>query len=162
MDPPTPPLRDLSDRQVEIIKNSWATLSGNPEVYGEAIFYTFLERNPEHQKRFTYFRNKPLVDLKGTHQIQRHSGKIMKVFDTAIAALGTENAKTIIVNTISDNADYHGKKGVKKEHYNQIREIILEKVALVCNLDDEGKAAWNDLLDVVYHVTFNILDELRK
>ncbi|KAG5668878.1 hypothetical protein PVAND_016798 [Polypedilum vanderplanki] len=140
MDPPTPPLRDLSDRQVEIIKNLWATLSGN--FMEKQFFIHFWNVTLNIKKRFTYFRNKPLVDLKGTHQIQRHSGKIMKVFDTAIAALGTENAKTIIVNTISDNADYH--------------------VALVCNLDDEGKAAWNDLLDVVYHVTFNILDELRK
>nr|BAO18442.1 globin [Polypedilum nubifer] len=162
MDPPIPPLRDLSDRQVDIIKSTWAILNENPEESGEAIFYTFLERHPEHQKRYTAFRNKPLEELKGTPQIRRHSGKIMNIFNTAIEALGTENCKSTVFNAISDNADFHGKKGIKKEHYNQLRDIMLETVAGACTLDDEGKEAWSCLMDVVYHITFNVLDELRK
>lgn len=31
---------------------------------GETIFYTFLERFPEHQQKFVAFRDKPLAELK--------------------------------------------------------------------------------------------------
>lgn len=85
-----------------------------------------------------------------------------RIFNTAINSIGTELSKETFFNCIADNADFHGRRGVKKEHYNQIREVIVEVLSTACNLDDEGKEAWNDFLDSFYHITFNVLDELRK
>jgi hypothetical protein len=59
-------------------------------------------------------------------------------------------------------ADYHGRKDIKKEYFMQIRQVILEILGKVCSLNDEGVEAWNDLMDVIYHITFNVLDELKK
>jgi hypothetical protein len=39
---------------------------------------------------------------------------------------------------------------------------LIEVVSGACALDDEGQEAWNDLMDTMYHITFNVLDELRK
>lgn len=86
----------------------------------------------------------------------------MNFFETAIGALGTENCRETILNVVTDNADFHGQKGIEKEHFNQIREVLIEIIGNACNLDDEGKEAWNDLMDTMYHITFNVLDELKK
>jgi hypothetical protein len=48
-----------------------------PEESGQAIFYTFLLRHPEHKQRYAAFRNIPLENLKDTAQIKRHCMKIM-------------------------------------------------------------------------------------
>lgn len=77
MEPPTPPLKSLSDHQASIIKETWEVVYATPEESGEAIFYTFLERHPEHQKRYSAFKNTPLTELKGTVAIRIHSAKIM-------------------------------------------------------------------------------------
>ncbi|XP_070504416.1 globin CTT-X-like [Chironomus tepperi] len=158
----TPALKCLTNRQIELIKCNWQALSENPEESGQAIFYTFLLRHPEHKQRYAAFRNISLENLKDTAQIKRHCMKIMTVFGTVIDALGTENCKSIIYDAIADNADFHGKKGIEKEHFNQIRDILVEVVTGACSLDDEGQEAWNDLMDTMYHITFNVLDELRK
>lgn len=55
----------------------------------------------------------------------------------------------------------HRRRGIPKKAFVELRVIIIEVLASLCHLDDEGKAAWNDLIDVVYHVVFTNLDEKR-
>lgn len=77
MEPPTPSMKNLTDHQISIIKETWKIVHEKPEESGEAIFYTFLERHPEHQKRYSAFKNTPLSELKGSVAIRIHAGKIM-------------------------------------------------------------------------------------
>ncbi|CAG9812123.1 unnamed protein product [Chironomus riparius] len=158
----TPPLRVLSDYQIKIIKDSWEILNKHPVESGQAIFYTFLKRYPEHKKRYPAFRNMTLEELKDTPQIRHHCSRIMEFFGAAIDSLGTEQQRDILVTALSDNADYHGKKGITKEHFIQMRDVMLEVISGACKLDDEEKKAWSDLMDIMYHITFNVLDALNK
>lgn len=43
-----------------------------------------------------------------------------------------------------------------------LRSVVIEVISDVCKLDEEGKKAWNDLFDTLYHVVFNVLDENKK
>lgn len=76
-EPPTPEIKSLTDRQIELIKKSWAIPYANPLDSGEMVLYTYFERFPENQQKFQAFRNTPLIMLKGTHGFRSHAHKIM-------------------------------------------------------------------------------------
>ena len=95
----------------------------------------------------------------------KHSSKsflFREFFAVAIDSLGTEQQREVFVTTLSDNADYHGKKGITTEHFIQMRDVMLEVISGACKLNDEGKKAWSDLMDIMYHITFNVLDALNE
>lgn len=43
-----------------------------------------------------------------------------------------------------------------------MRDVMLEIISGACKLNDEGKHAWSDFMDILYHITFNVLDALNK
>jgi hypothetical protein len=55
----------------------------------------------------------------------------------------------------------HRRRGIPKKAFVEIRVIILEVLTEVCKLDDEGKQAWSDLLDTLYHIIFTNLDDKK-
>lgn len=61
----TPPMRELSDDQVKIIKTTWEIPAAKPLDTGEKILYQFLEQFPHNQLKFAAFRTTPLIMLKG-------------------------------------------------------------------------------------------------
>nr|BAO18441.1 globin [Polypedilum nubifer] len=161
-EPPTPELKQLTQAQIDIIKRTWAVPYAKPADSGEIILYTFLERFPLAQQKFHAFRNTPIIMLKGTPGFRSHAQKIMKIFATAIDALGTENGLQVILGVVTEIGKYHRRRGIEKKHFNQLRSVILDILGQVCKLNDEEKKAWNDLMDTVYHVIFNVLDEGKK
>lgn len=62
---PTPPMKELSDEQVKIIKTTWEIPAAKPLDTGEKILYQFLEQFPHNQLKFAAFRTTPLIMLKG-------------------------------------------------------------------------------------------------
>jgi hypothetical protein len=63
---------------------------------------------------------------------------------------------------VTEIGKYHRRRGIEKKSFNQLRIVILEIMSDVCKLDDESKRAWNDLMDVLYHIIFSVLDEGKK
>lgn len=55
----------------------------------------------------------------------------------------------------------HRRRGIPKKAFVEIRAVIVEILSESCKLDDEGKQAWSDLLDTLYHILFTILDDKR-
>lgn len=76
--------------------------------------------------------------------------------------LGTEDGLKNISSMVKDTAKYHKRRGITKKSFVELRSVVIEIVASVSKLDDEGKKAWNDLFDTVYHIIFNVLDEAKK
>ncbi|KAG5668877.1 hypothetical protein PVAND_016797 [Polypedilum vanderplanki] len=109
-EPPTPELKQLTERQIEIIKNTWAVPYSKPLDSGEIILYTYLERFPMNQQKFAAFRNTPIIMLKGTPGFRSHAHKIMKNFATAIDALGTENGLQVILGVVTEIGKYHRRR----------------------------------------------------
>lgn len=66
-----------------------------------------------------------------------------------------------IIKVLNEMGKNHKRRGISKKAFVELREIIVEVLSQVCHLDDEGKEAWNCLLDTVYHVIFCILDEKK-
>lgn len=67
-----------------------------------------------------------------------------------------------MVKTVTDTAKYHKRRGILKKSFVDLRSVVIEVLTDVCRLDEEGKKAWNDLFDTIYHVMFNVLDENKK
>jgi hypothetical protein len=72
--------------------------------------------------------------------------------------LGQDKGTETIINLFNEMGKNHRRRGIPKRAFIEIRTIILQVVGDLCKLDDEGKRAWNDLLDTVYHIIFTNLD----
>lgn len=66
-----------------------------------------------------------------------------------------------IIKVLNEMGKSHKRRGISKKAFVELREVLIEVLSIVCHLDDEGKQAWNDLLDTVYHIIFSNLDEKR-
>lgn len=66
-----------------------------------------------------------------------------------------------IVKLLSEMGKTHKRRGISKKAFVELREVLLEVLSQVCHLDDEGKEAWEGLLDTIYHVIFTNLDERK-
>ena len=66
-----------------------------------------------------------------------------------------------IIKMLNEMGKNHNRRRITKRSFNELRGIIVEVLSQVCHLDDEGKEAWNSLLDTVYHVIFSNLDAKR-
>lgn len=66
-DIPTPPMRELTMNQINIIKTTWEIPAAKPLDTGEKILYTFLDRYPHNQLKFAAFKNTPIIMLKGAY-----------------------------------------------------------------------------------------------
>lgn len=43
--------------------------------------------------------------------------------------------------------------------FQELRDVMVTILVQVCSLDDEGKAAWGSLMDIIYHIMFMKIDE---
>lgn len=86
---------------------------------------------------------------------------IRNIFGIAIDCLGKQGGIEEIVRVLNEMGKNHRRRGIPKKAFVELRVIVIEVLSQVCHLDDEGKEAWNDLIDVVYHVLFTNLDDKR-
>lgn len=64
-----------------------------------------------------------------------------------------------LLNVMGKN---HKRRGISKKAFVELREVLLEVLLQVCHLDDEGKEAWENLLDIVYNIIFTNLEEKKS
>lgn len=100
-------MSNLTISEVQLVKETWKipneNVSGkNAQLVqiiifalkamdsAELIFYTFLERFPEHQQKFSAFKSKPLVELKGAPYFRSHASRIFNVFTCVVDGLGKD------------------------------------------------------------------------
>jgi hypothetical protein len=92
---------------------------------------------------------------------KKFSPLVRNIFGIAIDCLGKSGGIEEIVRVLNEMGKNHRRRGIPKKAFVELRVIIIEVLSQVCHLDDEGKQAWNDLIDVVYHVVFTNLDDKR-
>lgn len=83
------------------------------------------------------------------------------IFGIAIDCLGKQGGMDEIIRELNDMGKNHRRRGIPKKAFVELRVIIIEVLSSVCRLDDEGKTAWNDLIDIIFHVVFTHLDDKR-
>ncbi|CRL02393.1 CLUMA_CG015163, isoform A [Clunio marinus] len=155
---PTPSLHVLTPEEIVLVKDSWKIPSANAVDSAELIFYTFLSRYPEHQKRFVRFKDKPLNELKGSPFFRAHASRIYNVFDSVIDGIGKDPENKEVMSFIAESGIFHAKKKVTKQAHAELRVVLVEILNDVCKLDEKGNVAWSKLLDIFYHVMFECID----
>ena len=83
------------------------------------------------------------------------------IFAVAIDCLGKPGGSEEILKVLNEMGKNHRRRGISKRAFMELRGIIVETLSDLCKLDDEGKQAWGDLLDTVYHIIFTNLDDKR-
>lgn len=83
------------------------------------------------------------------------------MFSVAIDCLGKQGGSDEIVKLLNEMGKNHRRRGIPKKAFVEIRQTILELLSEICKLDDEGKEAWNNFMDTIYHIIFTNLDEKK-
>ncbi|CAO1370909.1 unnamed protein product [Diamesa serratosioi] len=155
---PTPQIKELTSLQVDLIKKTWEIPNAKPFDSGEKILFIYFERYPHNQEKFSAFKNTPLLSLKGTPGFRTHASRIMNVFSSVIDALDKDPELKGIKRIVAEVGRSHARRRISKKAFNELREVLVEVLSDVCQLDADGAVAWITLLDILYHIIFECLD----
>uniref|UniRef100_T1GF38 Globin domain-containing protein n=1 Tax=Megaselia scalaris TaxID=36166 RepID=T1GF38_MEGSC len=146
---------DISEKEVLEIKRTWKIPMADPLTSGETMLLKLFERYPANQKKFQDLKDLPFKDLKDSPKFKFHSVRIMKAFDEAIQSLGTQNAGMVLHEIFEKVAVSHHKRGISKESHNQLKEVIIETLVGVCDLNDFQKGAWEKVMESIFNVIYS-------
>lgn len=65
----TPSMETLTVDEIQVIKATWKNPNEDPLLSGETILYELFHNYPENQKKFDDFKEKSLLELKGSEYI---------------------------------------------------------------------------------------------
>lgn len=150
----------MSEEHKEMVRATWVIPKQKPVDLGEMIFVRFLEKYPHNKKKFSAFKNIPVAELKGHPAVRFHGARIMKVFQSAVDALDSNDAVGHMEHIWSKVAVLHSHHDRQKESFHELRLVILEVLTKRCSLNKEQQEAWNVLFDAVYGIVFRKLDEI--
>ncbi|XP_059608041.1 globin CTT-I/CTT-IA-like [Phlebotomus argentipes] len=152
----------IGEEQMRIVKSTWKIVAAKaPTDTGAAILLRLFEKYPHNQNYFA-FRDVPLTSLKGSCLFRSHAGRIVEVFQHTIDAFDTPNAMTAIVDIWSDIARTHSSRMIKKQSYDELKEVLLEVLTEMCKLDLEQKTAWSVTLDTLFSIVSEKLLKLSS
>ncbi|XP_030374170.1 globin CTT-VI [Scaptodrosophila lebanonensis] len=147
----------MNSDEVAVIKKTWEIPVATPTDSGTAILVQFLKRYPSNMEKFP-FRDVPVDDLVTNARFRAHAGRIIRVFDDSIRALGQDGELEKLEEIWTKVAMNHIPRQITKESYNQLRGIILEVLTAACNLNESQAEAWSKLVDHVYKIIFKFID----
>ncbi|KAM7359748.1 globin 1 isoform 1-T2 [Cochliomyia hominivorax] len=148
--------------EVYEIKKTWEIPAATPTDSGVAILTRFFTKYPSNLQKFYSFKDLPVEELKTNARFRAHAIRIIKVFDESIQMLGHDWSGPKLEEMWSEVAKSHFKRQIEKQSFNELKEVILEVLTEVCNLNEKQTAAWVKLMDIVYTIVFNTLDQLKN
>uniref|UniRef100_T1GN60 Globin domain-containing protein n=1 Tax=Megaselia scalaris TaxID=36166 RepID=T1GN60_MEGSC len=155
-------MMELSDFEVIEIKNTWKIPMADPSGSGQAILLKFFERYPHNKLKFQDFKDQSLDQLKTCPKFKAHASRIVRTFNEAINVLGTDYTDPALHEIFSKVAISHHKRGISKASYNELKEVILEIVVAVCEMNDCQKCAWEKLMETIYELISRPLIALKS
>ncbi|KAL5289648.1 CYGB family protein [Megaselia abdita] len=155
-------MNHLSDGDIIKIKTTWRIPMEDPSESGQAILLKFFERYPSNLEKFKNFKGLSIEELKVNTHFHAHASKIIRIFDEAINTLGTDYTDSALQEIWSKIAISHHKRDISKASYNELKEIILETLVAVCDMNNDQKGAWEKLFICVYNIIFQTIDNLTK
>ncbi|XP_065362495.1 cytoglobin-1 [Calliphora vicina] len=148
--------------EVYEIKRTWEIPAATPTESGVAILLKFFTKYPSNLEKFYSFKDLPTDELKNNARFKAHAVRIIKVFDESIQMLGHDWSGPKLEEMWSKVAISHFNRQIEKQSFIELKEVILEVLTAVCNLNEKQTAAWVKLMDIVYSIVFNTLDKLKN
>lgn len=152
----------MNDEDIYEVKKTWEIPMENPDASGQAILIEFFTQFPSNQQKFEQFRDVPIAELKDNAKFISHAGRIVRLFDDSINALGTDYADSAIQELWANTAKSHFRRNISKQSFNDLKGVILQVLRNACNLNSRQVEAWTKLMDHVYDIVFKTLDELAS
>ncbi|KAH8360262.1 hypothetical protein KR093_011643 [Drosophila rubida] len=148
----------MNSDEVAIIKKTWETPMATPTDSGAAILTLFFNRYPSNLEKFP-FRDVPLAELSGNSRFRAHAGRIIRVFDDSIQALGKDGDLEKIDEIWTKVALSHIPRKISKESYNHLKEVILEVLTAACGLSESQVQVWDKLVEHVNGIIFKAIND---
>jgi len=133
---------DFTEREKELVKNSWTLMMSEAGVSNQLLFYdTFFQTSPEAKKYF-YNKNNTSIDF------QKLTRKFHYTMDFIIENIGNLEK---ISEEIEDLGSIHKKLNIDSIYYSMFNDSIIRLLdeVLEDRCTDEIKEAWTKVLDFI-------------
>lgn len=79
---------------------------------------------------------------------------MVSVFQASIDAFDSDDVVGSLTKLWEPISESHGRRKIPKASFDELRDVILEILTAVCNLDQEQQEAWSVLFDNAYGIVF--------
>nr|CCG97778.1 hemoglobin A [Anisops deanei] len=138
----------LTDREVEVINQSWNQIKAQELVVGLQMFKTLFQRYPQYERLFTHLHQSGKSLYEGD-RFQRHVvGNIMSSINKVIETL---NSSDNAVKTLQDMGVKHKKLDVHRKHFESFVPFVVDAMVSVrmSMSQDEVASAWTKMMEGV-------------
>ncbi|XP_067009497.1 neuroglobin-like [Anabrus simplex] len=145
-EPTSPP--ELSDRQKELLRETWKELEDNIAKVGVITFISLFETHPDVQAVFMPFSGLPLDELKQSKQLRAHALRVMAFVQKAVARLHEPEKLQTLLQELGKK---HHHYGAKEQYVDLIGPQFIQ--AIQPSLEDrwtpELQQAWAQLFHYI-------------
>nr|CCG97779.1 hemoglobin B [Anisops deanei] len=138
----------LTDREVEVINQSWNQIKAQELVVGLQMFKLLFQRYPQYERLFTHLHQSGKSLYEGDRFQHHVVGNIMSSINKVIERLNSGDTAT---KTLKDMGVKHKKLDVHRKHFESFVPFVVDSMVNVrMSMDkDEVAFAWTKLMDAI-------------
>ncbi|KAL7633445.1 UNVERIFIED_CONTAM: hypothetical protein RMT77_016316 [Armadillidium vulgare] len=135
------PPKMLSQRQKDVIRETWKQLQQNVSKVGVVMFVGLFETHPDVQEVFLPFRGLASEEMKRSKQLRSHSLRVLNLIEKAVGRLDKPD---VLIPLVQECGRNHVSYGAKVEHVDLIgpQLILAMKPTLNDQWTEEVEEAW--------------------
>ncbi|XP_050526146.1 neuroglobin-1-like [Daktulosphaira vitifoliae] len=159
--PALPPPEPLTERQKELLTETWKLLEEDIAKVGVITFVSLFETHPDVQQSFMPFKGVEIEDLKHSRQLRDHALRVMAFVQKAVARLYEPDK---LETLLRDLGKKHYHYGAKQKYVDLVgpQFIIAIQPSLTDRWTEETQSAWTSLfLNMAYIMKGSMAAEER-
>ncbi|KAH3864849.1 uncharacterized protein LOC127870295 [Dreissena polymorpha] len=145
------PLPEFTDRQKDLVIESWKVVKKDMDQVGIAMFMKLFASNPDVQGVFAPFKGMTQEELIQSNQLRSHAMRVMGTVDKCLS-LFEDRQK--VVETLHDLGSRHVMYTAKVDYMDLIgpQFILAIQPVLETEWSSELENAWSDLFKFIAHI----------
>ncbi|KAL4237617.1 hypothetical protein ACF0H5_002331 [Mactra antiquata] len=142
---------EFTDRQKELVTESWKEISKDLDQVGIQMFMRLFESHPDVQDVFAPFKGMSAEDLSQSNQLRSHAMRVLGTVDKCLANIH-EPGK--VITTLHDLGARHVMYTAKVDYMDLIGPQFIWAIQPVMGdqWTSEMEQAWSDLFKLIAHV----------
>eukprot|EP00057_Strongylocentrotus_purpuratus_P016362 XP_011670836.1 PREDICTED: uncharacterized protein LOC763287 isoform X4 [Strongylocentrotus purpuratus] len=149
----------LDDAKINLVRETWVTLSTNPEQHGAVMFAKLVTDNPTVGRLFPFGKKNLSYDqLLVDPQVKSHGKRVMDTVGHAVAGLDDLD---LLVPILEELAQRHHLYGVTKKNFKPVGDALMHAIekGLGQRFTTEVEGAWKAVFTVITNTMSKILPE---
>ncbi|CAB3223902.1 unnamed protein product [Arctia plantaginis] len=150
------PVSGLSRREVYAVQKSWAPVNANSTANGAELLRRFFTTFPETKEFFKMIKGQSPEQYNQNPQFKAHVINLMTALNLAVNTMNQPELVAAMMNKLGES---HGRRKIKEENFQQLKEVIVKMFIEVLKLDDSTLGAWGKTVDFWYKHIFETLSK---